>query len=126
MADEIVDNRALNRFEMAVDGEVAFITYRLTKSVTVLVHTEVPKALEGRGVGSRLAKGVLDLLHAERRKIVVICEFLTHYIRKHPEYLDMLAAPLRDTEHERLDARLDEALMETFPASDPTAVTPER
>lgn len=126
MSGEVTDNPALSRFEMVVDGEIALVTYRLTKSVTVLVHTEVPKMFEGRGIGSALAKGVLDRLHAEKRKIVVICPFIASYIRKHPAYMDMLAAPLRDPEHDRLDARLDEALAETFPASDPLAVTPDR
>ena len=126
MRGQVRDNSALSRFEMTINGEVAFVTYRLTKSVTVLVHTEVPKSLEGRGIGSKLVKGVLDSLRAEGRKIVVICLFIAAYLRKHPEYMDMLAAPLRDPEHEKLDARLDEALAETFPASDALAVTPER
>lgn len=125
MSGQVQDNTALNRFEMNVDGTIAFITYRLTDSATVLVHTEVPKALEGRGIGSALVKGTLALLHGARRKVVVVCPFIAQYVRKHPQYMDMLAAPLRDAEHDRLDARLDEALKETFPASDPPAVTPE-
>jgi hypothetical protein len=32
----------------------------------------------------------------------------------------------RQAEIERLDALLDEALMDTFPASDPVAITPRR
>jgi predicted GNAT family acetyltransferase len=125
MPGEVRDNPALSRFEMDVNGTTAFVAYRLTKSAVVLVHTEVPKALEGHGVGTALAKGVLDLLRAQGRKAVVICAFIAAFIRKHPEYNDLLAAPLRDPEHDKLDARLDEALAESFPASDPPAVTPE-
>ncbi|HEY5047017.1 MAG TPA: GNAT family N-acetyltransferase [Rhizomicrobium sp.] len=122
----VKDNSASGRFEMAVDGATAFVSYRLTKSAVVLVHTEVPKALEGRGIGSALAKGVLDLLRTQGRKAVVVCAFIAAFVRKHPEYDDLLAAPLRDPEHEQLDKRLDEALEESFPASDSPAVTPRR
>ncbi len=126
MRSEVKDNPALSRFEADIDGETVFVTYRPRQSAVVLVHLEVPKALEGRGIGSKFAKGVLDLLRAERRKAVVICPFIAAYIRKHREYEDVLAAPLRESEREKLDARLDEGLAETFPASDPLAVTPHR
>ena len=126
MPGEVKDNPALNRFEMEANGETAFVTYRLTKSAIVLIHTEVPKALEGHGIGSALAKGVLDLLRARNLKAAVGCPFIAAYIRKHPEYEDVLAVPLRESEHDKLDERLDEALDESFPASDPPAVTPHR
>ena len=125
MTDHITDNAALSRYELSLNGEVAFITYRRSKSATILVHTEVPEALREHGVGSRLVKGVLELMRAEGRKIAVVCHFIAGYIRKHPEYEGLLAAPLRDPEREKLDSRLDEALDESFPASDPPAVTPE-
>jgi predicted GNAT family acetyltransferase len=126
MSGEVKDNPSRSRFELEAGGETAFVTYRLTKSALVLVHTEVPKALEGHGIGSALAKGVLDLLRSQGRKAVVGCPFIVAYIRKHPEYEDVLAAPLHESEHDKLDARLDEALGESFPASDPPAVTPGR
>lgn len=125
MADQIRDNTELGQYELEVNGKIAFVTYRRSKSATVLVHTEVPESLREHGVGSRLIKGVLEMMRAEGRKIAVICHFIAGYIRKHPEYQDLLAAPLRDPEREKLDSRLDEALDESFPASDPPAVTPE-
>src|ERR1700692_468015 len=62
MPSEVKDNPAHGRFELEVDGHPAFVSYRLTKSAVVLVHTEVPKALEGHGIGTALATGVLELL----------------------------------------------------------------
>jgi predicted GNAT family acetyltransferase len=126
VASEVRDNAALKRFEMDVDGATVFVTYRLAKSVPTLLHLEVPKALEGHGVGSRFARSVLDRLRAEKRKAIVLCPFIAAFIRKHPEYEDVLAEPLRDPEYNELDERLDEALGESFPASDPPAVTPHR
>ncbi|MGD0189348.1 MAG: GNAT family N-acetyltransferase [Rhizomicrobium sp.] len=125
MADEIRDNTKLGRFELEAEGAVSFLTYRPAKSAIVLVHMEVPPAHQGHGIATRLASGVLELLRREGRKAVVACPFVAGYIRKHPEYDDILAVPLRDKDHDQLDARLDEALAESFPASDPVAVTPD-
>ena len=54
-------NAAAGQYEMQVDGETALVQYRDEGPGTVcLIHTEVPQALEGRGIGSSLAKGVLE------------------------------------------------------------------
>jgi len=51
----------------------------------------VPKALEGRGIGSALARGLLDLARAQKLKVKPLCPFVAGYIKKHPEYADLLA-----------------------------------
>ena len=70
---------------------VAFVEYRREDDHIALLHTEVPEALSGRGVGSKLVRGVLDALRAERAKVVPRCEFVAAYIERHPEYRDLLA-----------------------------------
>lgn len=90
MAD-VTDNTALNRFEMDVDGTVAFVEYVREPNRTILVHTEVPQALSGKGVGSRLAKGVLDRVRAAGGKVTPRCEFIAAYIERHPDYADLVA-----------------------------------
>jgi uncharacterized protein len=54
------------------------------------MHTEVPPALNGKGIGSALARGLLDIARAEDMKIVPLCPFVAAYITKHPEYADLL------------------------------------
>jgi predicted GNAT family acetyltransferase len=122
MPDEVHDNTAARRFELQLDGATAFVGYQTSKNVVRLVHTEVPKALAGRGVGSRLAKGALELLRNSGTQVIAECPFIAEYVKKHPEFRDILVSD----EGSRLDARLDEALKETFPASDPTAVSSRR
>ena len=86
-------NAAAGQFEMQVDGETALVQYRDEGDGTVrLVHTEVPQALKGRGVGSRLAKEVLEAVRAEGRTVVPQCEFMANYIDQHPEYQDLVAS----------------------------------
>ena len=83
------DNKALNRFELDVDGGVAFANYRHTPSAVVITHTETPPALRGHGIASELVKGALALIRADGRKVVAGCGFVVDYLRKHPEYGDM-------------------------------------
>jgi hypothetical protein len=56
------------------------------------VHTEVPEALSGQGVGSRLVRGALDLIRAEGLMVVPSCSFVAAWIGKHPDYADLVAA----------------------------------
>lgn len=85
------DNAERHRFEMDVDGGVAFASYRADESVVVVTHTEVPAALNGRGLGSKLAAGMLDLIRASGRKVVPRCGFIAAFIHAHPEYQDLVA-----------------------------------
>ena len=94
MAD-VRDNKEKHRFELAVDGATAFVTYRRTGNVVTFLHEEVPKAFEGHGYGSRLAKGALDLVRANGDKAVAVCPFIAQYMRTHPDYQDLLAVPLK-------------------------------
>jgi predicted GNAT family acetyltransferase len=91
MSDAVRDNTALHRFELDVDGATAFSEYRRSSGVLTIMHTEVPPALNGKGVGSRLARGLLDLARAEGARVKPLCPFLRSYIAKHPEYADLVA-----------------------------------
>jgi predicted GNAT family acetyltransferase len=88
---EVVDNPARNRFEMDVDGAIAFVDYRVMGDVLVVPHTEVPRALEGRGIGTRLVLGSLDRIREAGRKVRPLCGFYATVIRRHPEYKDLVA-----------------------------------
>ena len=55
--NDIVDNKAEDRFELAVEGHVAAAYYRRTDGNITFVHTEVPPELGGKGIGSKLVKG---------------------------------------------------------------------
>ncbi|GLS19376.1 N-acetyltransferase [Labrys miyagiensis] len=90
MSETVVDNPAQNRFEMAVDDELAVVYYRQEGEALVLVHTEVPQALSGQGIGSRLAQGVFDLIRASGRKAIVRCPFLAKWASRHPDVDDLV------------------------------------
>lgn len=89
-AAEIRDNAAGHRFELEVEGGVAFVTYQAIAGGLMLRHTETPVELRGRGIGGRLARGVLETIRARRQKIRVACDFLQDFMRKNPEFDDLL------------------------------------
>jgi hypothetical protein len=84
------DNKALSRFELDVEGGVAFANYRITPAAVIITHTETPNALRGRGIASKLVEGALALIRADGRKVIGACGFVVDYLRKHPEYADMV------------------------------------
>jgi predicted GNAT family acetyltransferase len=85
------DNRTRNRFELDVDGGIAFANYRLTPQAVIITHTETPRALRGRGIASELVRGALDLIRADGHKVIAGCGFVADYLGKHPQYADLVA-----------------------------------
>jgi predicted GNAT family acetyltransferase len=83
------DNKIKSRFELDVDGGVAFANYRRTPSAVIITHTETPPALRGRGIASELVQGALELIRADRNKVIAGCGFVVDYLRKHPEFADL-------------------------------------
>jgi len=90
---DLTDNAARHRFEMNIDGTTAFVTYRLDADRLVLIHTEVPETLSGKGVGSAIARAVLDNARARGLRVVPECEFIAGFIGRHPEYATLVARP---------------------------------
>ncbi len=84
-APQVTDDPAGSRFVYAVDGQEAELLYRLRGRRLVLVHTEVPPALEGRGVGGRLVTAAVRRAATEGLAIVPSCPFARDWLERHPE-----------------------------------------
>jgi hypothetical protein len=90
----VVDNPDENQFEAHVDGYVALVSYLRRGDTIFFTHTEVPKELEGRGIGSLLARAVLERARSEQWKVVARCPFIAKYVERHPEYQSLLRREL--------------------------------
>jgi predicted GNAT family acetyltransferase len=88
---KVIDNPARSRYELNLDGALAFINYRRQQGVVTLTHAEVPAHLNGRGIGSALVKGALERVRAQGEQVVPVCSFIRIYLHRHPEYADLLA-----------------------------------
>ncbi len=97
MAYTIIDVPERERFEAHTDsGETAgVVTYQLSGAIVVYTHTEVDAAFEGLGVGSALARAVMEDARAKRRTVVPMCPFIAEWLTKHTEYDDMVARNTR-------------------------------
>jgi predicted GNAT family acetyltransferase len=91
-APQIADNPAAHRYELLVGGEVAaYAEYNLLTHAVLFTHTEVLPQHEGQGLGSQLAKFALDDVRGRSMAVIPVCQFIAGYIRRHPEYLDLVA-----------------------------------
>lgn len=89
---EVEHNADESRFETAVNGKLALLNYRMKGTAIVFTHTEVPAEFEGRGIGSKLARAGLEYARNSGMKVVPLCPFIAEYVRRHPEYQDLVAS----------------------------------
>jgi uncharacterized protein len=88
---KVYNNTERQQFQVMVGGEVASLEYRLNEGRIVLMHTEVPEKLGGHGIGSALAEYALKYSRANHLPVKVYCPFVQAYLKRHPEYQDMVA-----------------------------------
>jgi predicted GNAT family acetyltransferase len=89
---DVINNKAHHRFELELEGHLATEHYKLAGNVITFEHTDVPKELGGRGVGSILVQGALDQVRASGQKLIPECPFVKAWIEKHPDYQDLVKA----------------------------------
>ena len=68
-----------------VEGETAFLEYRPHNGMLVLMHTEVPDKLSGKGIGSALAAYAFDYAKEKQLPVKVYCPFVLTWLKRHPE-----------------------------------------
>ncbi len=87
---EVTNQLEKQQFEISSEGQLAFLQYQLLDSQLILIHTEVPPELEGKGFGSALAKAGLEYARQNQLKVVPLCPFVRSYLQRHPEYQDLI------------------------------------
>ena len=88
---EVVHNEAARRFESKVDGLLCRCDYRMHGSTMMLVHTEVPPQLEGRGLASPLVRAAFEHARANGMDVLPVCSYARTWVERHPEYNPLLA-----------------------------------
>ena len=83
---EVIKNEKISRFELNVDGHIAFIDYKQEDDVIKLIHTEVPEELAGKGVAPALVEKTLVYLEENNNSLFPYCPYVFAYIKKHPEW----------------------------------------
>jgi uncharacterized protein len=87
MSDPVIvtDNLDASRLEIHADGDVAELIYRTRAGRLVLIHTEVPESLGGRGLGGQLVLGAIDKATDEGLTVVPLCPFARGWLERHPD-----------------------------------------
>ncbi len=90
--DQVTNNTAAGRFEVALGDQVAFVNYRtLTRGELALIHTEVPESLSGQGIGSTLVEGALDIVREKGWTVLPYCPFVHGWMKRHRDYADLVS-----------------------------------
>ena len=85
-------NPESGRLELDIEGNTAFIEYKLSQQKLFLIHTEVPASLEGKGVGKAIVQKALQYARDNEYKIVPRCVFVQSYLKRHKEWNDIVAS----------------------------------
>lgn len=93
----VQNNEAEERYEATVNGYLAKIDYERVGDTIIFIHTEVPNALEGHGIAGKLALTALEDARSRHLAVVPFCPYVASYIRRHPEYKELV--PQKYWEH---------------------------
>ena len=81
---------AARQFSVEVEGTTGVLDYGLRDGVMTITHTGVPDAIGGRGVAGELTRFALETARAQGWKVVPMCSYAAVYLRRHPEYSDVV------------------------------------
>ena len=91
MEIKVKQNDLKHRFEVETGSRTAFLNYRVENGVMALTHTEVPEAINGRGIGTALAKFALDYARAQGLRVLPQCAFVASFVEAHPHYNSLIS-----------------------------------
>ena len=93
MSDEppVANNEAEHRFEIRLDGRLAELVYHRAGERLLLIHTEVPDALEGHGLGGVLVHAAVEYAQEHGLTIVPRCPFARSWLERHPDVASRVA-----------------------------------
>lgn len=86
----VIHDDKVNRFEVFESGQIGYIQYIIQDGVIDMIHTIVPRQLEGQGIASALTKYALDFARDEGLKVIPTCSFVRVYIERHKDYQNLL------------------------------------
>jgi predicted GNAT family acetyltransferase len=92
----VTHNEAERRFEASSEGNLSLLTYRRNGDDLILLHTEVPSQLEGKGIGTQLAVAAFKFAESHHWKVVPQCPFIASFVQHHPEYASLVSSNAKE------------------------------
>jgi len=89
---ELRNNRAQSRYEMEEQGLTSYADYRVQGDRMYLDYVFAPPPLRGTGAAGRLMAGLAADARAQGLKITPICGYAAAWLRRSPEFRDLVAS----------------------------------
>lgn len=86
----LINNHATHSFEIMVGGKRAFIDYGKNGDTYLLLHTEVPEIMRGKGIAGALVEKAFKYLETNGFKMRAYCPYVQAYLKKHPKWERLL------------------------------------
>lgn len=89
MANDVVDNAELSRYELEIEGDFVVVAYRLEGGILDLTHAGTPPALRGRGLAGIVTRFALEDARARGLRVKPTCPYVAWFIDQNPEFADL-------------------------------------
>jgi predicted GNAT family acetyltransferase len=87
------DNPARRRYDAYVGSALAgFTDYHVQPGIITVMHTEIERSFEGRGMASQFVAAILDIRRREA-EVLVVRPFVRSFLQRHPMYADLVWKP---------------------------------
>ncbi len=87
----LTKNEEKSRFELNVDGHIAFIDFKETNSTIALIHTEAPSELAGSGAAAALVEKTLNFIKESGKTVSPYCPYVFAFIKKNPQWKELVS-----------------------------------
>ena len=87
---EINHNKAENRFEVWIEGNLSKLDYIQDGKNFVITHVGVHPDLRGQGVAGRIVQVSLEYAKEKSLRVIPMCSYAAVYMRRHPEYAQLM------------------------------------
>lgn len=78
-------DKALSQISVEIEGHIALVEYDLRDGMLDIVHTYVPKPLEGRGIASELVRATYDYAREQDVKPVATCSYAAAWLKRNSQ-----------------------------------------
>jgi len=93
---DVIDEPDKHRFRYNEDGIDAQLVYRADADRLILIHTEVPDALGGRGIAGRLVRAAIDRARASGETVLPWCPYARKWLQDHPDVASTISVDWSD------------------------------
>jgi predicted GNAT family acetyltransferase len=90
MTDTVRDNPSRSRYELEIDGQTVFASYRRQGDVLAITHVEAPVSLRGTGAAGRFMQGLMEVMRQQQQKVLPLCGYASAWLRRHREFADLV------------------------------------